>query len=452
MSVDGNNILELSIAELTALFEAKKVSSVEVTRACLNRIHKTAELNNFITVCEENALAAAERADSLRASGAALPLLGVPVAVKDNICMSGARTTCGSNYFREYIPQTDAAAVSKLRAAGAVIIGKTNMDELAMGSTNRSSVFGCVKNALDVTRIPGGSSGGSANAVSSKQVFGSLGSDTGGSVRQPAANCGVVGLKPTFGAIDTAGMLALAPSLDTVGVFGRSVSDAAAMFNGVSREHTVDISALTGDVRGIIVGVAHEFADVETIEPGVRAAYEKALTELERAGARIKQISIPSFRSAIAVYHIISSSEAATNIKRLCAITGERGINAQKLGAEVKRRIITGAFVSREDNYADMLGKALKVREAIKADYAAALGDCDYLLCPTTAQVAIRLDEMVDPHKSHLSDMFASPASLAGLPAVSVPFGLSDGLPVGVQIIGKRYDEAGILNIGKALE
>lgn len=451
MGVDGNNILELSIAELTVLFEAKKISSVEVTRACLDRIHKTSELNNFITVCEDMALAAAEQADRLRASGSSSPLLGVPVAVKDNLCTSGVRTTCGSDYFREYIPQTDAAAVGKLRAAGAVILGKTNMDEFAMGSTNRNSAFGCVKNAFDVTRVPGGSSGGSANAVSSKQAFGSLGSDTGGSVRQPAANCGVVGLKPTFGAIDATGMLALAPSLDTVGVFGRSAADAAAMFNGVARDRTVDITALTGDVRGVTIGVAREFSDAQTIEQGVRAAYERALTELERAGARIIRLSIPSFRSALAVYHIISSSEAAKNINALCAITGE-GINAQKLGAEVKRRMITGAFVSREDNYSDMLGRALRVREAIKADYAAALRDCDFLLCPTTAQTPIRLDENIDPHKSHFGDMFASPASLAGLPAVSVPFGTSGGLPVGVQIIGKRRDEAGILNIGKALQ
>ena len=452
---DGNNILELSLAELVRLLEAKKVSAAEVTRACLERIHSTSHLNNFITVCEADALAEAERADSMRRGGASLPLLGVPVAVKDNFCTSGVRTTCGSNYFKDYIPTTDSAAVCKLRAAGAVIIGKTNMDELAMGSTNRSSAFGCVKNALDITRIPGGSSGGSANAVCAKQVFGSLGSDTGGSVRQPAAHCGVVGLKPTFGAIDASGMLAVAPSLDTAGVFGRDVLDAALMFNGCARKGGIDLSEITGNVRGTKVGVAREFLDEDTIDDGVRAAFDTAVGELERAGATIKILNIPSFRAAIAVYHIISSAEAAKNIKALCALTendaksGEK--NLQKFGAEVKRRIITGAFVSREDNYSDILGKAVKMREAIKADYAAALGECDFLFCPTTSHTAIRLSDKVDPHKAHLSDMFASPASLAGLPAVSVPFGTSEAMPVGVQIIGKSGCEAGILNVGKAL-
>lgn len=467
------DILDMTLCELSAALDGGKLSSAEATAACLARIKATGELNNFITVCEDDAMRAAARADERRAAGERAPLLGVPVAVKDNIVTAGVKTTCASRFLQNFVPPYDATVVEKLKAAGAVIVGKTNMDEFAMGSTNENSAFGAVKNALDVTRVPGGSSGGSANCVAAKQAFAALGSDTGGSIRQPAAYCGVVGLKPTYSAVSRYGLIAFASSLDQIGTLTRDCDDALAMLKVLSGNDKRDTTsgfppaypaALDDGIEGKTLCIADEFLNTDKLDDGVRAAFDCAVKALEKRGAEIKRVSIKSFAAALSVYYVLSSAEASSNLARFDGV--KYGMRAddysnidelyvksrtQYFGAEVKRRIMTGSYVLSSGYYDAYYLKASKIRTVIKKEFDAALSGCDALLCPTAPIVAPRLGEQSDPHKTYLSDMYTVPVNISGLPAVSVPFGSAHGMPVGVQLIGRSFDESGILGIGKAI-
>ena len=428
---------------------AEKVNNGEVTavsavKACLENIYKSADLNNFITVCEGEALEAAERVDTDVKNGKRGMLAGVPIAVKDNICCRGIKTTCASRIMSDFVPDFDAEVILRLKRAGAVIVGKTNMDEFAFGSANEYSAYGAVKNARDKTRVAGGSSGGSANAVAAGQVALALGTDTGGSVRQPAAYCGVVGLKPTFGAIEKKGVIGMCPSLEQVGTISKSCDDAALLFSVLSGR---DIPrTLDGIIAGKTIGVAAEFINSEMSEE-MKTAFFGAVETLKALGAKIAEVSVPSFPFGLAAYHVLSSAVAVNSFKRVF----KQHAQTELLGDEVKRRLFTGAVMLSGDNYDDLYIKAAKVRTVIKCDYDNALNCCDALLCPTSSHAATKVGEVIDPHKGHMCDSFLAPVSLAGLPAVSVPFGSENSLPLGVQIIGRRNAEFDILNIGTAL-
>lgn len=469
------NIIDMSLTELSQALCDRNISSVEATEACLSRIAATDSLNNFITVCEDDALAAAKAADKRRASGENVgALCGVPIAVKDNITTRGIKTTCASEFLQNFVPPYDATVVEKLKAEGAVIVGKTNLDEFAMGSTNENSAFGIVRNALDDSRVPGGSSGGSANSVAAKQVFGALGSDTGGSIRQPASYCGVVGLKPTYSAVSRYGLIAFASSLDQIGTLTRTCDDALVMLKSIVGRDLRDSTSgdppklsngLVGDMRGKTIGIADEFFNTDKLDNGVRARCEAAVEALKKQGALIKKVSIKSFDAALAVYYVLSSAEASSNLARFDGV--KYGMRAEQyddiadlytksrtqyFGAEVKRRIMTGSYVLSSGYYDAYYLKASKIRTIIKSEFENALSECDALICPTAPTVAPHIGEQNDPHKTYLSDMYTVPVNISGLPAVSVSFGTSEGMPVGVQIIGRRFDENGILDIGKALE
>ncbi|MCH5162348.1 MAG: Asp-tRNA(Asn)/Glu-tRNA(Gln) amidotransferase subunit GatA [Clostridiales bacterium] len=466
-----DDITALSIKALTEAFDKREVSSVEATKACLARI-KNSDLNNYITVCESEALSCAEKADESRKNGEGGPLTGVPIAVKDNISTEGVLTTCASKFLQNYVPPFDATVVEKLKKAGAVIIGKTNLDEFAMGSTNENSAFGAVKNVKDKSRVPGGSSGGSANAVASFEAYAALGSDTGGSIRQPASYCGVVGLKPTYSAVSRYGLVAFASSLDQIGPLARTTDDALTVLKAIVGRDSLDTTsanapalpaALDGNIKGKTIGVAEQF--LTGADKAVAAQFDKAIAAAEKLGARIKKVSISSFDAALAVYYVISSAEAASNLSRYDGV--KYGMRADKFsdiadlytksrtayfGSEVKRRIMIGNYVLSSGYYDAYYLKASKVRTVIMREFDAALSGCDGILCPTAPTVAPKIGAQTTPAETYLSDVYTVPVNIAGLPAVSVPFGEADGLPVGVQVIGKAFDEGGILNIAKALE
>lgn len=445
------NVSGLSLSVLSAAISRGDCSSEEAVTSCLERIDGMKELNNFITVTADDAVEAAKRADEMRAAGGEVsPLCGVPIAVKDNICTLGVKTTCASESLKDYVPNFDADIIARLKRAGAVIVGKTNMDELAMGSTNETSYFGCVKNVLDDRRVPGGSSGGSANCVAAGQVFAALGTDTGGSIRQPAAYCGVVGLKPTFGSLSNVGLIGLAPSLDQIGTFTRSCADAWMMFCALKADNdrcafNVDDGYLSGKTIGVPIGVA----DVVGLNADVKQAFRNTVEKLEKLGATVTEVGLPDFGTALAVYHVISSAEAAASL-----LSGRLPVgigNASSFGAEVRRRIVSGACVLNGDNYEKLYIQAAKVRNVIKRMYIDALSACDVIVTPSALSTATKLGAITDPQKTHASDMFAAAVSLAGLPAVSVPCGFSNGLPIGIQIIGKYDSELEILSVGQKI-
>lgn len=465
-------LTDLTLCELISALKAKKTSSLEVTEACLNLIEQTKEYNNFITVCAETAIESARRADERLKKGDHSPLLGVPVALKDNIATKGVATTCASRFLENFVPPYDATVVQKLKNAGAVIVGKTNMDEFAMGSANENSAFGAVRNCRDVTRVPGGSSGGSANCVAAGQAFAAFGSDTGGSIRQPAAYCGVVGLKPTYSSVSRNGLVAFASSLDQIGPIARTADDCLEAFRVIVGRDEADSTSsgapslpksLTGDVKGKVIGVADEFT--AGLSDKMRGQFDRALSALERCGAKIKKVSVRSFDATLAVYYVISSAEAASNLARYDGVKYGRRAEKYKditdlyvrsrtefFGQEVKRRIMIGNYVLSSGYYDAYYLKASKVRSVIKSEYEKALSECDALICPTAPTIAPKIGETADPADAYLSDVYTVPVNIAGLPAVSVPTGLVDGMPVGCQIIGRAYGEGQILDIGKALE
>lgn len=457
-----------SINELKERIHAD--SSEEIVAQYLDRISKS-KLNAFIYVAGESALSRAKEIDENDIEG---PLAGIPVAIKDNISTKGIQTTCASNILNGYIPPYDAHVIEKLKEAGAVIIGKTNMDEFAMGTSTETSFYGATKNPWDMERVPGGSSGGSAAAVAGGESPLALGSDTGGSVRCPASFCGVVGLKPTYGVISRYGLIAYANSLEQIGPFATSVRDVAALFDVVAGYDLRDstsvnqevnyLSALKNDIRGLKIGVPEEYFGEGTDEK-VEKAVRDAIHTLEDLGASWKKVAMPHTKYALAAYYIIAMSEASSNLARFDGMryglrtedsdwhTTFSQVRAAGFGDEVKRRILLGTYALSAGYHDKYYLKALKVRTLIKQDFERAFKDVDVLITPTMPYPAFRLGEKInDPLSLYLSDVDTVPINLAGIPSISVPCGFSDALPIGMQIIGKHFDEASILRTAYTFE
>jgi aspartyl-tRNA(Asn)/glutamyl-tRNA(Gln) amidotransferase subunit A len=464
-------------ASLRKLIASRETSAVEVCRSALARIEQLSELNAFITTTGESALLDAERIDRAAEKGESLPkLAGSIIAIKDNLVMRGVRTTAGSRILFNYKPPYTATAVERLQAAGAIIIGKTNLDEFAMGSSTENSAYSPVKNPWDPERVPGGSSGGSAVAVAAGMAIGALGSDTGGSVRQPASFCGVVGLKPTYGRVSRYGLIAFGSSLDQIGALANSVEDAAAILGVIagrdpndstsSNVEVDDYSAVAGDVRGLRVGVPREYFG-EGLDSDVKEKIEAAIKTFEELGANVVDVSLPHTEYAVPVYYLIATAEASSNLARYDGVRyGFRAEEAatlmemysrtrdQGFGAEVKRRIMLGTYALSAGYYDAYYGKAQKVRALIERDFHNAFASCDVIATPTAPTPAFKLGEKTDnPLEMYLSDIFTITANLAGVPGISLPCGLSSkGLPIGVQLIGRHFDEATLFRAAHNLE
>lgn len=433
------------------------------------------ELNSFLTIEREYALNRADEVENSR--GENQVLRGVAVAVKDNICTSFTQTSCGSRILGNYKPQYNATAVEKLLSAGAVVVGKTNMDEFAMGSSNENSAFGAVKNPWDLSRVPGGSSGGSAVAVASGVVRASLGSETGGSVRQPASFCGVVGLKPTYGRISRFGLVAFASSLDQIGIFGQTSKDVAEVLGAVAGRDKNDstsadaavpdyVAELENDVKGKRIGVPRALFG-EGLDREVRESVERAIENYRSLGAEIVDVELPNSKYSIAVYYILATAEASSNLARFDgARYGFRAEGAKNLremyektreegfGAEVKRRIMLGTYVLSSGYYDAYYSKAQKVRTLLKRDFSNAFEKCDAILTPTAPTTAFKIGEKSDdPLAMYLSDVYTASANLAGIPGISVPCGLSsENLPIGLQLVGQNWSENILLNLANVYE
>jgi aspartyl-tRNA(Asn)/glutamyl-tRNA(Gln) amidotransferase subunit A len=483
---DHADLLRLSAADLAAALTAGEVSSVEATRAHLDRISAVDDdVHAFLHVNSEEALASAGAVDDARSAGETLhPLAGVPIAVKDVVVTKGQVTTAGSRMLENWVPPYDATLVTRLREAGLPILGKTNMDEFAMGSSTEHSAYGPTRNPWDLGRIPGGSGGGSAAAVAAFEAPLAIGTDTGGSIRQPAAVTGTVGVKPTYGSVSRYGLIALASSLDQAGPCSRTVLDAALLHDVIGGHDPRDSTSLpeaapsyaeaarqgaTGDLSGIRVGVVTELGG-EGYEPGVRASFQAALAALTAAGADIVEVSCPSFSAALAAYYLILPSEASSNLAKFDGMryglrvepgdgpaTAERVMAATRgagFGDEVKRRIILGTYALSAGYYDAYYGSAQKVRTLIQRDFAAAFEQADVLVSPTAPTTAFRLGEKLDdPLAMYLNDVATIPANLAGVPGMSVPNGLSDdGLPVGLQLLAPAKADDRLYRVGAALE
>ncbi len=464
-------MLNSTLTELSAALAGKALSSAELTGLFLNRIKGlNSKLNAFVTVDEESALADAHASDSRRAKGAAGPLDGIPIAHKDIFCTRGLRTTCGSRMLENFASPYDAHVIERFRAAGSVLLGKTNMDEFAMGSSNETSYFGPVRNPWDSARVPGGSSGGSATAVAARMAPAATGTDTGGSIRQPAALTGVCGLKPTYGVVSRYGMIAFASSLDQGGPIGKSAADLALLMNAMAGFDARDSTSLDRpaedyarelnlELKGLRIGLPKEYFG-EGLEPGVRARIAEAVRWFEAQGARVRDIALPNTALAVPVYYVIAPAEASSNLSRFDGVRyGHRAkeftdladmyrrTRAEGFGAEVKRRILIGTYVLSHGYYDAYYLQAQKVRRLIARDFAAAFKEVDLLLGPTSPTTAFPLGaKMDDPVQMYLNDIFTIPAPLAGLPGMSIPCGFDEaGLPVGLQIMGNYFSEAKML-------
>jgi aspartyl-tRNA(Asn)/glutamyl-tRNA(Gln) amidotransferase subunit A len=460
-----------TVAELVRGLAAERYSSVELTRAYLDRVAAAQpELNAFITVTGEAALAAAARADEARAAGRGGPLTGVPLAHKDIFCTEGVLTTCGSKMLANFVSPYDATVVAGLRQAGTVMLGKLNMDEFAMGSSNETSYFGPVRNPWDTARVPGGSSGGSAAAVAARIAPAATATDTGGSIRQPAALCGVTGIKPTYGRVSRYGMIAFASSLDQGGLITVSAEDAALLLGPMSgfdpRDSTsVDspvpdyTATLADSLDGLTIGLVKEFFD-DGLDVECGARIREAIAVLEKQGARVREVSCPNLPLSVPTYYVVAPAECSSNLARFDGVRfGHRCESPKNLtdlysrsrgegfGAEVKRRIMTGTYVLSAGYYDAYYLKAQRVRQLISADFARAFGECDLLLGPTSPTPAFRIgDKCDDPITMYLNDIYTIGANLAGLPGMSLPCGFVGGLPVGLQLIGPHFSEARMLN------
>ena len=461
-----------TIAQLSAGLAAGTFSSEELTRALLARIERfDPQLNAFITVTAERALAQARAADARRARGEAGPLTGIPIAHKDIFCTDGVRTSCGSRILDRFIAPYNATVVEKLDAAGAVMLGKTNMDEFAMGSSNETSFYGPVRNPWQLDAVPGGSSGGSAAAVAARLAPGATGTDTGGSIRQPAALCGITGIKPTYGRVSRWGMIAYASSLDQGGPMARSAEDCALLLQAMAgfdpRDSTsVDRpvpdyrAALTQPLAGLKIGLPREYFGAG-MDSAVAAVVEDALTEYRRLGAETVAISLPNSPLAIPAYYVIAPAECSSNLARFDGVRyGHRCENprdlldlytrsrAEGFGAEVQRRILVGTFALSAGYYDAYYLKAQQIRRLISDDFRRAFAEVDVIMGPTSPTVAFKLGEKVnDPITMYLSDIYTIAVNLAGLPGLSLPAGFADGLPVGLQLIGNYFAEERLLNV-----
>jgi aspartyl-tRNA(Asn)/glutamyl-tRNA(Gln) amidotransferase subunit A len=467
-----------TIHELTAAYARGAESPEAVTEAYLARIAALdADVGAYLTVTRDDALAAARAsAARYRAGAPRSPVDGAPVALKDVFCTRGVRTTCGSRILETFIPPYDATIVERLRAAGVVILGKTNMDEFAMGSSTEHSAFQLTRNPWDLTRVPGGSSGGSAAAVAGGLAAGAFGTDTGGSVRQPAAFCGVVGLKPTYGRVSRYGLIAFASSLDHVAPFALDVVDAALLLGATAGHDPRDatsvtapvpdyVASLTGGVTGLRVGVPDEYFGAG-LDPEIDAAVRAAIGVLRELGASIERVSLPTTEFGVATYYVVAPAEASSNLARYdgvkygLRVPGGRDLidmvsrsRAAGFGAEVKRRIMLGTYALSTGYYDAYYGQAQKVRTLVRRDFEAAFARVDLLAAPTTPSVAFTHGDKADPLAMYMNDVYTIPASMTGLPAVSVPCGFSAaGLPIGLQLIGRALDEPTLLRAAHAYE
>lgn len=474
------DVYDLTAHECRRLLKSGEASSVELTRLFLDRIAATDNaVQAFLLVAEDEAIAQAEAVDrkdpSLRG-----PWEGVPIALKDILCTKGIETTCASRILKGYIPPYDATAVRLLREAGLVILGKLNMDEFAMGSSTENSAYKITRNPWDLERVPGGSSGGSAAAVAAGQVPWSLGSDTGGSVRQPASLCGVVGMKPTYGAVSRWGLIAFASSLDQIGPFARTVQDVAALLGLIAGRDPKDQTSVglpspievpgtidhpKTDLRGLRFGIIKEYLG-EACEPGVRAVFEAAVKVIEDLGGVCTEVSLPSVERGIAAYYIIAPAECSANLARFDGVRyGHRAQDARDLfemytrtrsegfGREVKRRIMIGTYALSSGYYDAYYAQAQRTRTVIIRDFEQAFATVDLLISPTSPTVAFRLGERTaDPLAMYLSDLCTIPVNLAGLPGLSLPAGFSEGLPVGLQFVGPHFSEQLILDAAYVVE
>jgi aspartyl-tRNA(Asn)/glutamyl-tRNA(Gln) amidotransferase subunit A len=472
-----DDLTGLTIKQTAALLRAGDVSSVELTRAYLDRIEALNDrVKAYLTVTPHAALAQAEQADARRADGGDDPLLGVPLAYKDVLTTKGVETTCGSKILKGYRPPYTATAVERLEARGAVMLGKTNMDEFAMGSSTENSGYVTTRNPWDLDRVPGGSSGGSAAVLPARMAAGSLGTDTGGSIRQPAGLCGTVGLKPSYGRVSRYGLVAYASSLDSIGPFAHTVEDVALLLGAIAGHDPLDSTSvdtpvpdyaggLDGDIKGLRIGVPKEYF-VEGMQPAVDEAVRAAVDALADLGAEIVEISLPHTDVALPVYYLVATAEASANLARFEGIRygprveggsmweTYRQTRGAGFGQEVKRRIMLGTYALSAGYYDAYYLKAQKVRTLIKQDFDQAFEQVDVIACPVSPTTAFRIGERIDdPLQMYLSDIFTLAANLAGICGLSVPCGFdADGLPVGLQLMGPAFGEAAILNAGHAYQ
>lgn len=473
------NLHELTIHQAHELLTQRKISSVELTRSALRRIAELeSKVHACITITEDIALTQAQKVDDyIKAGNKIGPLTGIPALIKDIICTKGIRTTCASKMLENFVPPYSATVIEKLEAQNAVVVGKTNMDEFAMGSSTEHSAFFPTRNPWDLSCVPGGSSGGSAAAVAADEAIYALGSDTGGSIRQPAGFCGVVGLKPTYGRVSRFGLVAFASSLDSIGPLTKDVTDCALAMNAIAAYDPRDSTSvpypvpdygeyLIPELRGLRIGVPREYF-VQGMQNEVRTALEMAIRKLAELGAEIDwEVSLPYTKYALAAYYIVAPSEASANLARYDGVKyGFSERNASNVieatektrqfgfGPEVKRRIMLGTYALSAGYYDAYYLKAQKVRTLIKQEFERALQKYDALVTPTSPTVAFKIGEKIeDPMQMYLSDVCTLPINIAGIPAISIPAGFADGLPVGMQVIGKPFDEGTILHIAYAYE
>lgn len=467
----------LTIHEAGELLRQRKISSVELTQAHLDRIRAVEpKVKAFTLVTDDLALQQAHEADRQLASGKELsPLTGIPLAIKDVICTKGITTTCGSRMLANFVPPFNAAVMDKLNAAGIVMVGKTNMDEFAMGSSTEHSAFFPTHNPWDLERAPGGSSGGSAAAVAAGMAMGAYGSDTGGSIRQPGSLCNVVGFKPSYGRVSRFGLIAFASSLDQIGPFARDARDAALLLQAIvgpdSRDSTCSnqpiqdyTQALTGSIKGMRIGVPEEYW-VEGTQPEVVKIVREDIERLREMGAEVSPVSLPHTRYGVAAYYIIAPAEASANLSRYDGVKygysyrdttnmweAMEMTRAQGFGAEVKRRIMLGTYALSSGYYDAYYKQAEKVRALITHDFEEAFANFDALVSPASPTVAFKIGEISDPYQMYLQDVFTIPANLAGICGVSIPGGFSNGLPVGLQLLGHTFAEDVILRIADAFQ
>lgn len=470
-------LYELTISEAADLLRQKKISSVELTQAHLARIRAVEpEVRAFTLVTDELALRQAEEADRRFASGERLfPLTGIPIAIKDVICTKDITTTCGSRMLEHFKPPYDATVMKRLNEIGIVMVGKTNMDEFAMGSSTEHSAFFPTHNPWDLERAPGGSSGGSAAAVAAGMAMGSYGSDTGGSIRQPASLCNLVGLKPTYGRVSRFGLVAFGSSLDQIGPFARNAQDAALLLQAIAGNDPLDgtsspnpvpdySKALNGNIRGLKIGVPEEYW-VEGTQPGVVSAVRADIERLREMGAEVSPVSLPYTKYGVAAYYIIAPAEASANLTRYDGVkygysyrdTTDMWDAMEKtrqfgFGPEVKRRIMLGTYALSAGYYDAYYKQAEKVRTLITRDFEQAFERFDVLVSPASPTVAFKIGEISDPYQMYLQDVFTIPANLAGICGVSIPGGFSEGLPVGLQLLGRAFGEESILRVADAFE
>lgn len=474
-----NEILNMSVTLLTEKIADKQLSSKEITEAYLENINKTdSEIGAYLTVTAESAIKTAEETDKKIAAGEKLSTLaGIPGGIKDNMCTKGVKTTCASKMLENFVPCYSSTAVEKLNEQGFVMLGKLNMDEFAMGSTNENSYFKPVKNPVNTERVPGGSSGGSAAAVAAKEAAFTLGSDTGGSIRQPAAFCGVVGMKPTYGTVSRYGLVAFASSLDQIGPLTKNVKDNALILNAIAGHDPKDATCIGGgrpdytaeigkDVKGMTVGLPTEFFG-DGVSADVKDAVLAAAKRYEKLGANIEEVKLPSLKHALSAYYVISSAEASSNLARFDGIRyGYRSENAETLddiyknsrsegfGPEVQRRIMLGTFALSSGYYDAYYKKALQVRTLVVRDYNKVFEKCDFIISPVAPTTAYKLGEKTDnPLEMYMGDIYSVPINIAGVPSLSLPCGKDgDNMPIGMQLIGKPLGEATLYRAGYAFE